>query len=71
MQVAAPASSFDINYSIDVPLFNIERNGDPKIDRIMYYDFMVTKTDAYYQLQPGYLPTGKYPSYIKSEKVTV
>jgi hypothetical protein len=43
------------------PLFNIERDGDPRINWVMYYDFIVTKNEAYYQLQPGYLPTEKYP----------
>jgi hypothetical protein len=42
-------------------LFDIERYGDPRIEWIMYYDFIVTKSEAYYQLQPGYLPTEKYP----------
>jgi hypothetical protein len=55
--------------SIGLPLFNIERDGDPRIEWTMYYDFMVTKAEAYYQLQPSYLPTKKYPSRIKSEKV--
>ena len=52
-----------------LPLFNIERDGDPNIMWWMYYDFKVTKTEAYYQLQPGYLPTEKYPSRVPSEKV--
>ena len=45
-------------------LFDIERYGDPRIEWIMYYDFIVTKSEAYYQLQPGYLPTKKYPSRV-------
>ena len=55
--------------STELPLFNIERDGDPNIMWWMYYDFKVTKTEAYYQLQPGYLPTEKYPSRVTSEKV--
>ena len=47
-----------------VPLFNIERDGDPRIKWVMYYDFIVTKNEAYYKLQPGYLPTEKYPSRV-------
>lgn len=49
-------------------LFNIERDGLPYIKWFMYYDFIVTKSEAYYQLQPGYLPTENYPTRVKSEK---
>jgi hypothetical protein len=52
-------------------LWNIEKYGDPRIGWQMYYDFKVTKTEAYYQLQPGYLPTVNYPSIRKSEKLMV
>jgi hypothetical protein len=45
-------------------LFDIERYSDPRIEWIMYYDFIVTKSEAYYQLQPGYLPTENYPSLV-------
>jgi hypothetical protein len=51
------------------PPFNIERDGDPRISWIMYYDFVVTKTEAFYNLQPGYVATANYPSRVKSEKV--
>ncbi len=57
--------------SAGLPLFNIEKDGDPKIKWFMYYDFIVTKTDAYYQLQPGYLPTNNFPPRINSEKIIV
>lgn len=52
-----------------LPIFNIERDGNPDIQWFMYYDFIVTKAEAYYQLQPSYLPTAKYPTRINSEKV--
>jgi len=52
-------------------LFNIEKDGDPRIKWDMYYNFVVTKTEAYYQLQPGYLPTVNYPEIRKSEKLIV
>lgn len=51
------------------PLFNIEKDGDPRIMWYMYYDFVVTKTEAYYQLQPRYLATERYPARVRSEKV--
>ena len=57
--------------SAELPLFNIERDGDPDIMWYMYYDFKVTKTEAYFQLQKGYLPTNNYPTIVKSEKVTM
>jgi hypothetical protein len=53
----------------ELPLFNIEKDGDPDIQWYMYYDFKVTKTEAYYQLQKDYIPTDKYPARVKSEKV--
>jgi hypothetical protein len=52
-----------------VTLFNIEKDGDPRINWVMYYDFIVTKNEAYHELQPGYLPTEKYPSRIPSKKM--
>ncbi len=55
--------------SKELPLFNIERDGDPNIHWSMYYDFSVNKAEAYYQLQPGYKSTKNYPPRIKSEKV--
>jgi hypothetical protein len=55
--------------SVEVTLFDIEKDGDPRITWYMYYDFVVTKNEAYHQLQPGYLPTEKYPRRKKSEPV--
>jgi hypothetical protein len=73
---ASPLSGYDSSpsegaavSSSGLPLFNIEKDGDPMIEWFMYYDFAVTKDEAYYQLQPGYLPTEKFPSRVKSEKV--
>jgi hypothetical protein len=57
--------------STGLPPFNIEKDGDPRISWRMYYDFVVTKTEAYFQLQPDYIPTDKYPSRVPSEKVIV
>jgi hypothetical protein len=57
--------------SVEVRLFDIEKDGDSRISWYMYYDFIVTKNEAYYQLQPGYLPTEKYPRRQKSEPVTM
>jgi len=57
--------------SVEVTLFDIEKDGDPRISWYMYYDFIVTKNEAYYQLQPGYLPTEIYPRRQKSEPVTM
>jgi hypothetical protein len=53
--------------SIEVTLFDIEKDGDPRISWYMYYDFVVTKNEAFFQLQPGYLPTKIYPRRQKSE----
>jgi hypothetical protein len=55
--------------SVEVPLFDIEKDGDPRIAWYMYYDFFVTKGEAYYQLQPGYLPTDTFPRKRKSEPI--
>jgi hypothetical protein len=55
--------------SIEITLFDIEKDGDPRISWFMYYDFVVTKNDAFFQLQPGYLPTETYPRSKKSELV--
>jgi hypothetical protein len=55
----------------ELPLFDIEKDGDPRIEWWLYYDFFVTKSEAYFQLHPGYLVTEKYPFRIKSEKVIV
>lgn len=45
-----------------LPLFDIEREGDPLISWWMYYDFHVEKEGAYHVLKPGYLVTEKYPA---------
>lgn len=50
-------------------LFNIERDGDPRISWIMYYDFVVTKSEAFYELKPGYLATANYPSRRNTEEI--
>jgi hypothetical protein len=47
--------------NVTLPPFNIERDGDPLISWEMYYDFKVDKNEAYYELQPGYLETPKFP----------
>jgi hypothetical protein len=62
------ASSSRERRANELPLFNIETDGDPDIKWYMYYDFKVTKKDAYFELQPGYLVTANYPSRIPSEK---
>jgi hypothetical protein len=54
-----------------LPVFNIEKDGDPNIHWKMYYNFVVTKQEAYYQLQQGYVVTDKYPLTIKSERVVM
>jgi hypothetical protein len=53
----------------ELPLFNIEKDGDPGIAWYMYYDFIVTKTKSYYQLQKGYLVTEKYPAQVHPKTV--
>lgn len=55
-----PLPSFE-NQVMSKPLFNIERDGDPNISWWMYYDFHVDKDGAYHILQPGYLPSEKFP----------
>lgn len=50
-----------------LPLFNIEKDGDPQIVWWMYYTFQVDKDGAYHVLQPGYLATEKYPAKRASE----
>jgi hypothetical protein len=55
--------------SSELLLFNIEKDGDPQIHWKMYYEFVVTKTEAYYQLLEGYLVTDNYPLRINSERV--
>ena len=65
-----PSTGSTWDRNIELPLFNIEKDGDPNIHWIMYYSFFVTKTEAYYQLQPGYLPTDKYPPRVDSVKIT-
>jgi hypothetical protein len=49
-------------------LFDIEKYGDPRISWWMYY---VTKTEAYYRLQPDYLATDNYPFRVESENVVM
>ncbi len=51
-----------------LPPFNIEQSGDPRISWYMYYRFTVTKSDAYWKLRPGYVPSAKYPSIKPVEK---
>jgi hypothetical protein len=53
----------------ELPLFNIEKDGDPGIAWYMYYNFIVTKTESYYQLQKGYLVTEKYPAEVHPKTV--
>ena len=68
--VGSPSSEYDkLQEDSDLPLFNIEEQGDPRISWIMYYDFVVTKQDAFYRLKPGYLATEKYPSRVERPKV--
>jgi hypothetical protein len=62
-----PTSSTGDSLSIDpidtsqLPPFDIEKHGDPMISWCLYYDFVVTKAEAYYKLQPGYLATENFP----------
>ncbi|KFY56575.1 hypothetical protein V497_06140 [Pseudogymnoascus sp. VKM F-4516 (FW-969)] len=56
------------NQTMSKPLFDIERDGDPNISWWMYYDFHVGKEGAYHILQPGYLPSEKFPVKRFSEK---
>ena len=51
-----------------IPLFDIEKDGDPNIAWWMYYDFHVDKDGAYHTLQPGYLATEEYPAKRFSDK---
>jgi hypothetical protein len=44
-----------------LPPFDIEKHGDPRISWFLYYDFVVTKSEAYYELQPGYLASKNFP----------
>jgi hypothetical protein len=64
-----PANSWLSPETASRPSFNIERDGDPRIEWFMYYDFIVTKTEAYYQLKPDYLATDKYPTRVTQENV--
>ena len=50
-------------------LFNIEQDGNPETHWKMYYEFVVTKTEAYCQLLESYLVTDNYPLRINSERV--
>jgi hypothetical protein len=56
-------------YRGPLPTFSIEKDGDSRISWVMYYDFVVTKTEAFYELQPGYLPTASYPSRRNAEEI--
>src|SRR5580700_5293366 len=62
------SSSCEGRADTELPPFDIEADGDPKIKWFMYYDFRVTKTEAFWELQPGYLVTAGYPSRVPSEK---
>lgn len=52
-----------------LPPFDIEKDGDPRIDWRMYYTFEVDKAEAYFTLQPGYLVTENYPAHIPRNSV--
>ena len=68
---ASPGATKDdrsLKGSFDLPPFNIEEQGDPRIFWIMYYEFVVTKTEAFYKLLPGYIPTEKYPARVEIER---
>jgi hypothetical protein len=69
--ISPTTASLSQDSGAEPPLFNIERDGDPNIKWVTYYDFMVSNTDAYYQLQQGYLPSDKYPLLVKAGKVTM
>lgn len=62
-----PLPSFE-DQVMSKPLFDIERDGDPNISWWMYYDFHVDKDGAYHILQPGYLPSEKFPPKRFSDK---
>lgn len=62
-----PLPSFE-DQVMSKPLFDIERDGDPNISWWMYYDFHVDKNGAYHILQPGYLPSEKFPEKRFSDK---
>jgi hypothetical protein len=55
--------------SAELPPFDIEKEGDPRIAWFMYYDFIVTKTEAYFRLQPSYIASESYPERRDPEKV--
>ncbi len=55
--------------SEELPPFNIEKDGDPNIHWKMYYDFKVTKVDSYFELQPGYVVTRRFPKHRPSATV--
>jgi hypothetical protein len=63
-----PLFEVEASPPLELPLFDIEAQGDPEIKWYMYYDFRVTKNDAYWELQPGYKVTANYPSRMTSEK---
>lgn len=54
-----------------LPPFDPAKEGDPRISWQMYYDFMVTKTEAYWKLKPGYVVSERYPDHIKSDPINV
>ena len=48
-----------------------EPGSDPMRDLEKYYNFIVTKTDAYYRLRPSYKPLVNRPSVRPFEKVII
>jgi hypothetical protein len=66
---AYPFQNSFVSPEPELPLFNIEKDGDPGIAWYMYYNFIVTKTESYYELQKGYLVTEKYPAQVDSKTV--
>jgi hypothetical protein len=69
LQLAPPNSIlYDRSGEIDnLPLFNIGKDGDPRISWISYYNFVVTKTESFYELKPGYVETEKFPARVSME----
>lgn len=47
--------------------FDIEKHGDPRINPRFYYEFVVKKNEAYFLLQPFYIPSKKFPLKIPYE----
>lgn len=69
----SPSNSTDVGVEKvleeDLPLFDIEAEGDPLIDRMTYYDFEVTKQEAFWKLRPKYKVTKNFPERLEVEKV--